>query len=36
MLESKFFTTVAVLTLLCLGAIVAMQVSEGMVFGLFQ
>ncbi len=36
MLESKFFTTVAVLTLLCLAAIVAMQVTEGMVFGLFQ
>ena len=36
MLQSKFFTIVAVLTVLCLAAIVAMQVTEGMVFGLFQ
>lgn len=36
MLESKFFTSIAVLTVLCLAAIVAMQVTEGMVLGLFQ
>ena len=36
MLQSKFCTAVAVITLLCLAATVAMQVIEGMVFGLIQ
>lgn len=36
MLQSKFFTIVAVLVFLCLTGIVVMQVLEGMTLGLIQ